>query len=246
MNVTVLFTTYPRYIERFEYFIHAICKLRRQLEKTFGEVTFDWLVTCEFNNSDPDLVLATQGFCSAWRIKCLVNRESPGLGRCMNMAYDHIERHTESPYVLYVQDDWLMKESIPLLADLVHLDSHPDVGVIRYAAGKQTLVNAVELGGEGNLRLRELARGRPYVWSYNPFLMRVSAREHYGRFAVDKETQMNNQIKKMSDADWAKARILLRGTNKEGKPCHPFFLHMGHVTSMIEKYPGKVPGTRRD
>lgn len=236
MKIAVLFTHWPRHSERLEYFIRSVHAARRHLMNFITEL--EWWVTIESADAHWRLIQAAVRFCGYWHIKWIGHHGAePSLGACLNKACDEIE----APYVLYIQDDFMMKAPLPLDADVAWMEAHPDFIAIRYSAHSKTLKDTIYLEGNregGPPLLRQLDQRAFGAWSYQPVLLRLSMREILGEFSEDvhSEHRMTCRYRGLSADQIEQAKIAVRGWSAPGFPIHTYFAHIGTVPCMPKKY----------
>jgi hypothetical protein len=242
MKITVLATHWPRYGERLEYFLRSVHSAKRHLADSTTEHEPEWLVMIEAVDAPPHLVRAAISFCDHWQLKFILHRKGEAsLGNSLNMACDYMEEKLGTKYLLYIQDDFVQQEPIPLDADVAWMESHSDFAAIRYMAHPKTLRDTTYLEGGCNELplLRQLHPRAFYVWSETPMLFRLAARKVLGLFSNDpqnSEWKMNCASRGLPTDDQDTVKIAVRGWTPPGSSLHRYFANIGDVTSMTEKF----------
>jgi len=236
MKISILLTHWPRYVSRFQYFTQVIGSLKAFLPRSTTQHTFQYFVGLETHECHSEALLnAALNFCDATDVLPLWHEAPPSLAGNFNNAVAYLN----TDYFIYVQDDFTLRRELVLDTDIAYMESHKDVGVIRYNAGGSSLASSKVLEGEDLYTLRELVPDCPYYWSDQPYLMRKSVMEFYGPYPestrdVIQEVAMNKQVKK-AVREGNQGRILVRGYAEPRQARHPFFFHVGNESSMTEK-----------
>lgn len=97
-----------------------------------------------------------------------------GLGIC----------HQYSDFVLWLEDDWVLEESLYLSRYVRLLQERPEVGIVSFRI-LSIGADVHTVGWDGEIFLKYL-RSRQYAYSGNPLLRHARYTTHYGWFAEDR------------------------------------------------------------
>lgn len=238
MSITVGITTWPRYVERFEYLCMVVNSLRELLPSSTQQ-PLEWVVAAERRGvASHDIQVAFEHYCRELGVRLVFNDAEPCLGANMN----NLLAACRTDFMLYVQDDFLLRNPLPLDADLKYITDHTDYGLVRYSWLVQQPDQQEPRLNNDEQPLRLLSPNASYYFSFHPFLCRVAYfTDVVGLFdpVPAAEWEMNVRAKEAAKEKEG-AKVLARGTGLREPRHYPYFVHIGDRTSMTEKYADRV------
>jgi len=92
--------------------------------------------------------------------------------------------HQYADYVLFLEDDWELKNQLDITRYVQMLDEREDVGLVRL--GTLAVGNTVEIVGHGGVHYLKYSREQAYAYSGNPSIRHARFTKAYGNFAEDR------------------------------------------------------------
>lgn len=228
MQIDIGLTAWMRFLDRFEYFVIVVNSLRAHVVAKNPDIRFRFI--CAYETEAPaELQDIFHRYCSERNIELVGHSGPPSLGATLNLLHETCQ----SPYLLYVQDDFRLNVPLPLTEDVAFLESNPGFACVNYSFKRVLPEHRMPLDvGPDSMPLCEISADTHNFYSDHPHLKRRGFLEATGPFLTHDssvcEMEMNQRI---------------RGLVRSGKPLRMagrgngrgFFLHIGTTSSMPEK-----------
>lgn len=108
--------------------------------------------------------------------------EAPCCGIGWNKALH--DAHQHAPILLWLEDDWELKNTLDIRPYVRLLLEREDVGIVRL--GHLAIDSLVEIVGWNGIHYLMYRRETSYAYSGNPLLRHARFAQHYGAFATDR------------------------------------------------------------
>lgn len=223
MKVDIIYTVWIRDIERLACFINSIKSLKKYLIINGLEVEYHIAVEHQMGG---DLFNSFIGFCQREDLNIHWKTTEPSLSSAINFSLSC----GNAPYILFMQDDWLLTEELYLLNYTKHLSENEDDYIIRLIWRDEFHDKSTHLKDDLHILKPDMIG---YYYSDNPHLKKRTYHNFTGLFTnsivngIDQgrcENSMNAKAKSIGD----KYRILVVDRK--------LFIHIGYnCTTLTEK-----------
>lgn len=221
-HVDVILTTWARFESRVRYLRAALESLRLRLKTS--DCVLHYVIGAE--GLDAPYQNDVRKLCSEYGATLVVNNGPPNLGRNLN----NLHSNTSSPWVLYVQDDFVLMEDFDLDYDVAVMKQHKGIDMIRYEWRKISRSNLKQAKEDATIWY--LSPSEPRFYSDNPHLRRRSWMDRTGLYITTDNAACENGMN-------SKAKSLRMGVFLKKER---LFRHGGLETVMWEKWAAHPKG----
>jgi len=218
MDLTILITTWPRYLERIEYLKQTLESLKKV---NTTNLKVEKVISSEVENSIylNDLKKLTKEY----DYSLLLHKEKPNIGSNLNFANSKIN----GSFILYIQDDFICNDSLNIIDDIKFLKRHTDYGLLRYYRYHKNRYsnNEIEKG------YFEVLKDVNNYYSDNPHLKTKWFHNVVGIYGTKDNSQSEHHMNFCAKKSPIKIAMKV---NED--PIKPFFTHIGRTSSMTEKW----------
>lgn len=218
-KVTILITTWPRYIERVRYLDEVLKSIKINItdNNSNKNIEFEKLILTETENSlyvdDVEELSKDYGY------TLIRHEDKPNIGANLNLG----NKTATGDYIIYFQDDFTCTSPLDITKDILFFKEHPDYKLIRYYRYNKH----VYLPDPIQSNYYEIPKDTGNYYSDNPHIKTKDFHTIVGGYNTEDnskgEKMMNNRSKKSS------IKLALRGQS-------PLVKHIGGKTSMTEKW----------